>query len=167
MPAAGVIGGAVYRGLLFTAVLAVAAAFIGAEVRLRWLRLLLFFATAAAMVLELGLSGGFPEAVSIAPDPADVLGVWDSLGGTLQLVGMVPCDCVHRSAWGRIGTDRAAGRFLPEPGLCRIDGNGSAAGVAAGGMAAATGRESHRGVALPGQRAALGRIQRARPHERE
>ena len=59
VPAAGVIGGAVYRGLLFTAVLAVVAAFIGAELRVRWLRLLLFFATAAAMVSNWGSPADF------------------------------------------------------------------------------------------------------------
>jgi membrane protease YdiL (CAAX protease family) len=59
VPAAGVIGGAVYRGLLFTGILAVAAAFIGAELRVRWLRLLLFFAMAAAMVLNWGSRADF------------------------------------------------------------------------------------------------------------
>lgn len=59
VPAAGLIGGALYRGLLFTAVLAVAVAFIGAELRVRWLRLLLFFAMAAAMVLNWGSPADF------------------------------------------------------------------------------------------------------------
>ena len=59
VPAAGVIGGAVYHGLLFTGVLAVAAAFIGAELRVRWLRLLLFFAMAAAMVTNWGSPADF------------------------------------------------------------------------------------------------------------
>jgi len=40
--------------LLITGVLAVAVAFIGAELRVRWLRLLLFFAMAAAMVTNWG-----------------------------------------------------------------------------------------------------------------
>jgi membrane protease YdiL (CAAX protease family) len=58
-PAAGVIGGAVYRGLLFTGILAVVAAFIGAEVRVRWLRLLLFFVAALAMVSNWGSPADF------------------------------------------------------------------------------------------------------------
>jgi hypothetical protein len=58
-PAAGVIGGAIYRGLLITGVLAVAVAFIGAELRVRWLRLLLFFAMAAAMVTNWGSPADF------------------------------------------------------------------------------------------------------------
>jgi len=60
-PAAGVIGGAIYRGLLITGVLAVAVAFIGAELRVRWLRLLLFFAMAAAMVTNWGSPADFSE----------------------------------------------------------------------------------------------------------
>jgi len=58
-PAAGVIGGAVYHGMLYTGILAVAAAFISAELRVRWLQLLLFFATAAAMVSNWGSPADF------------------------------------------------------------------------------------------------------------
>jgi membrane protease YdiL (CAAX protease family) len=54
LPAAGVIGGAVFRGLLITGVLALATAFVGAELRVRWLRLLLFLAVAAALVTNWG-----------------------------------------------------------------------------------------------------------------
>jgi len=59
LPAGGVIGGAIYRGLLITGVLAVAVAFISAELRVRWLRLLLFFALAAAMVTNWGSPADF------------------------------------------------------------------------------------------------------------
>jgi membrane protease YdiL (CAAX protease family) len=59
VPAGGVIGGAIYDGLLITGVLAVAVAFIGAELRVRWLRLLLFFALAAAMVTNWGSPADF------------------------------------------------------------------------------------------------------------
>jgi membrane protease YdiL (CAAX protease family) len=59
LPAAGVIGGAVLRGLLITGVLALATAFVGAELRVRWLRLLLFFTIAAAMVTSWGSPADF------------------------------------------------------------------------------------------------------------
>jgi len=59
VPAAGVIGGALYHGLLLTGILAVVAAFISAELGVRWLRLLLFFATAAAMVFNWGSPADF------------------------------------------------------------------------------------------------------------
>ena len=59
VPAASVIGGALLRGLLITGVLAVAVAFVGAELRVRWLRLLMFFAIAAAMVTNWGSPADF------------------------------------------------------------------------------------------------------------
>ncbi len=54
LPAAGVIGGVVFHGLLITGVLALATAFVGAELRVRWLRLLLFFVVGFALVTDWG-----------------------------------------------------------------------------------------------------------------
>ncbi len=59
LPGAGVIGGVVFRGLFVTGVLALATAFIGAELRVRWLRLLLFIAVAAALVTNWGSPADF------------------------------------------------------------------------------------------------------------
>ena len=59
LPAAGVIGRAVFWALFVTGVLALATAFVGAELRVRWLRLLLFFAIAAAMVTNWGSPADF------------------------------------------------------------------------------------------------------------
>ncbi len=59
LPAAGLIGGAVFRALLVTGVLAVATAFVGAELRVRWLRLLLFFVVAVALVTDWGSPADF------------------------------------------------------------------------------------------------------------
>ena len=58
-PAAGIICGAIVRGLLLTGIFALAAAFLGAELRVRWLRLALFIALAVAMVSDWGSPGDF------------------------------------------------------------------------------------------------------------
>ena len=58
-PAANVIGGAVLRGLFLTGTFALAATFLGAELRVRWLRLVLFLALAAAMISDWGSRGDF------------------------------------------------------------------------------------------------------------
>ena len=58
-PAAAIIGGAIVRGLLLTGTFALAAAFLGAELRVRWLRLVLFIALAAALVSDWGSPGDF------------------------------------------------------------------------------------------------------------
>ena len=58
-PAAGLIAGAIVRGLLITGTLALAGAFLGAELRVRWLRLALFLALAASLVSDWGSSGDF------------------------------------------------------------------------------------------------------------
>jgi membrane protease YdiL (CAAX protease family) len=50
LPAAGVIGGTLLRGLFYTGILALAGAFLGAQLRVRWLRMLLFLGVAAALV---------------------------------------------------------------------------------------------------------------------
>ena len=59
VPAGSVIGGTLLQGLLITGVLAVAVGFVGAELRVRWLRLLLFFVIAAAMVTNWGSPADF------------------------------------------------------------------------------------------------------------
>lgn len=58
-PGAGAIGSAVFRGLFVCAILALAGAFLGAELRVRWLRLSLFIAVAAAMVSTWGSPADF------------------------------------------------------------------------------------------------------------
>ena len=60
-PAAAIIGGAIVRGLLLTGTFALAAAFLGAELRVRWLRLVLFIALAAALVSDWGSPGDFTK----------------------------------------------------------------------------------------------------------
>jgi membrane protease YdiL (CAAX protease family) len=58
-PGAGMIGGALFHGLFIVAVLALGAAFMGAELRARWLRLLVFFAVAASLVVSWGNAADF------------------------------------------------------------------------------------------------------------
>ena len=58
-PAGGIICGAIVRGLLLTGTFALAAAFLGAELRVRWLRLALFIALAASLVSDWGSLGDF------------------------------------------------------------------------------------------------------------
>jgi membrane protease YdiL (CAAX protease family) len=58
-PAAGIIGGAIVRGLFITGTFALAAAFLGAELRVRWLRLALFIALAASLISDWGSPGDF------------------------------------------------------------------------------------------------------------
>src|SRR5215472_8878515 len=53
-PGLGVLGGAILRALFITGILALASAFLGAELRVRWLRLLLFFAIPAAFISDWG-----------------------------------------------------------------------------------------------------------------
>jgi len=59
LPGASVIAGAILQALLVTGVLALAAAFIGAEMRARWVRLALFFAVAAGMISSWGNTADF------------------------------------------------------------------------------------------------------------
>jgi membrane protease YdiL (CAAX protease family) len=65
-PAAGLIGGAIVKGLLLTGTFALAAAFLGAELRVRWLRLVLFIALAASLVSDWGSRGDFTKQFLIA-----------------------------------------------------------------------------------------------------
>lgn len=58
-PAASVIGGGILRALFLTGVVALASSFLGAELRVRWLRLLLFLAVAVSMVSNWGSSLDF------------------------------------------------------------------------------------------------------------
>jgi membrane protease YdiL (CAAX protease family) len=58
-PAAAILGGAIVRGLLLTGTFALAAAFLGAELRVRWLRLVLFIALAASLISDWGSPGDF------------------------------------------------------------------------------------------------------------
>lgn len=58
-PGTALIGGTLFHGLFAVAILALGAAFIGAELRARWLRLLLFFAVAAALVFNWGSAADF------------------------------------------------------------------------------------------------------------
>ena len=60
-PSAGVIGGAIVRGLLLTGTFALAAAYLGADLRVRWLRLALFVALAASLVSDWGSPGDFAK----------------------------------------------------------------------------------------------------------
>lgn len=60
-PAATVIGGAIVRGLFLTGTFALAGAFLGAELRVRWLRLVLFITLAAALVSDWGSPGDFAK----------------------------------------------------------------------------------------------------------
>ncbi|HEX8872150.1 MAG TPA: hypothetical protein VF758_05255, partial [Candidatus Acidoferrum sp.] len=58
-PAVAIIGGAVMLALFGTGVISLASAFLGAELRVRWLRLLLFFLIAASLVRSWGSPGDF------------------------------------------------------------------------------------------------------------
>lgn len=58
-PGLSVIGSAAFRGLLVTGTLLLAAAFLGAELRVRWLRLVLFFAVPATFVVSYGSAADF------------------------------------------------------------------------------------------------------------
>jgi len=58
-PAVGIIASTILRALLYTGVVALAAAFLGAELRVRWLRLALFLAIPAAFVSGWGAPADF------------------------------------------------------------------------------------------------------------
>jgi len=58
-PGVGVPGSAILRALLITGMLVLAGAFLGAELRVRWLRLLLFFAIPAAFISDWGSPADF------------------------------------------------------------------------------------------------------------
>jgi hypothetical protein len=58
-PGLGVIGSTVMRALFVTAILALGAAFVSAEVRARWLRLLLFFVVPASLIFSWGSAADF------------------------------------------------------------------------------------------------------------
>ena len=60
-PAAAVIGGAIETALFLTGTFALAASFLGAELRVRWLRLVLFFVLAAALVSDWGSAADFAK----------------------------------------------------------------------------------------------------------
>jgi Type II CAAX prenyl endopeptidase Rce1-like len=58
-PGLGILGGVVFRALLTAGLVLLAGAFLGAELRVRWLRLVLFFAVAAATVTAWGSPADF------------------------------------------------------------------------------------------------------------
>jgi MFS family permease len=58
-PAVAIVGSALLLGLIATGVMALAGAFVGAEIRRRWLRLFLFLAVALAMVSNWGNAADF------------------------------------------------------------------------------------------------------------
>jgi len=58
-PAAAIIGGGVLHALFLTGTFALAAAFLGAELRVRWLRLVLFLALAATQISDWGSAADF------------------------------------------------------------------------------------------------------------
>ncbi|HUN62366.1 MAG TPA: CPBP family glutamic-type intramembrane protease [Candidatus Sulfotelmatobacter sp.] len=58
-PGISVIGGVILRGLIATGILVLAGAFLGSELRARWLRLVLFFAVAGTMVRSWGSAADF------------------------------------------------------------------------------------------------------------
>jgi len=58
-PGIGVIGSTILHALLITAILALGGAFLGAELRVRWLRLVLSLAVAATLVLSYGSASDF------------------------------------------------------------------------------------------------------------
>jgi len=60
-PAATVIGGSIVHGLFLTGTFALASAFLGAELRVRWLRLALFIALASSLVSDWGSPGDFAK----------------------------------------------------------------------------------------------------------
>jgi len=59
LPGAGALGGAVVRGMIVSGIILLGGAFLGAELRARWLRLLLFVAIAAALVMNWGSPADF------------------------------------------------------------------------------------------------------------
>ena len=71
-PAAMVIGGGILRALFLTGVAALASAFLAAELRVRWLRLVLFLTVAASMIASWGSPLDFVEQFVVA---AILLGV--------------------------------------------------------------------------------------------
>jgi len=58
-PGISAIGGVILRGLIATGILVLAGAFLGSELRVRWLRLVLFFAVAVTMVRSWGSPADF------------------------------------------------------------------------------------------------------------
>ena len=58
-PAASILGGGILHALLLTGTFVLAAAFLGAELRVRWLRLALFLALAAAQISDWGSIADF------------------------------------------------------------------------------------------------------------
>jgi len=58
-PGIGVPGGVILRGLMATGIIVLAGAFLGSELRVRWLRLVLFFAVAATTVRSWGSPADF------------------------------------------------------------------------------------------------------------
>jgi hypothetical protein len=66
------IGGVVWHGLMVTGILMLAGAFLGSELRVRWLRLVLFFAVALTMVRSWGSAADFLKQLVVS---AILLGV--------------------------------------------------------------------------------------------
>ncbi len=122
-PGIGVVGGVVLYAFFFTAVLLLGAAFIAAEVRVRWLRLLLFFAVAAAFVSSWGSAADFlKQFVSASLLLAVVVFGMRSIVrfNLLGLFLVVTCT----------GLAAAAGSFLNQPdSFYRINGYGILAAV--------------------------------------
>jgi hypothetical protein len=136
LPAAAVLGSLLLRALFYTGIFALAAAFLGAELRVRWLRLLIFLAVAAALVSGWGNGTDFLKQflVSCALLGFAVFGIrwvarFNLLGWFLVVIGIA-----HPTK-----------QFLPDGRLYRWRGDSRFARMAASRVAAKR-EQSRRGV---------------------
>jgi len=109
-PGIGAFASAILRALFAAGILALASSFLGAELRVRWLRLLLFFAIPAAFISDWG-------------SPADFLKQFLAL---LVLMAVVVFGIRHVARFNMlgwflvvvtVGLLSAAAEFLPQPDL--------------------------------------------------
>ena len=134
-PAASVIGVAMWHSLFLTGTFALAASFLGAELRVRWLRLVLFFAVAAALVSDWGNTADFLKQFLAS---LLVLGIVVFGIRRVARFNLLGCFLVAASGAllaGAVGDVQPSRQVLPHPGVLDPGSPGSLVGMATGGLA--------------------------------
>lgn len=130
LPAAAVLSGGILRGLLLTGLIALAAAFVAAEVRPRWLRAALFLLTALFLVGDWGSPGDFAGQFLARGILLGVL-VWGVCRVVrFNLLGYFLVAASGMLFSGAVGIAGAAEPFLPGQRLCAAAGAGHAVRLA-------------------------------------
>ena len=141
-PAAMIIGGTLVRALFLTGVFALASSVLGAEVRVRWVRMLLFLGVAAALISNWGTPADFFKQFLLNAILLAIIVNGIRLASRFNLLGLLLAIASVDLARGAVELARATGQFLPRPGLPGGGHPSAPAGTPASGLANERRRET-------------------------